>query len=256
VPAGPDPHLLGGGRYVYGHSPDLRTFLEQQNLSYALAVPSIEVVAVQSKDGSQLADIGRQAQLVKPQDWQRLSPSLGSKGEHLFDWARLPVLHQGSVDGRHWLVFRRCLDDPGQLSFSLVFAPARTPLSLMVQASGARWRIEEDLQASKDLGLDHYEVRSYVGCYRHLTLVLPAYAFLVGLCVQARAQAQPPTPTPMALIALSPSEVHHLLARLCWPPPSSAFLICHWSAWRRGHQYRASYFHRRRRAQASSPPLR
>jgi SRSO17 transposase len=234
----------------------LRTFLEQQNLSYALAVPSIEVVAVQSKDGSQLADIGRQAQLVKPQDWQRLSPSLGSKGEHLFDWARLPVLHQGSVDGRHWLVFRRCLDDPGQLSFSLVFAPARTPLSLMVQASGARWRIEEDLQASKDLGLDHYEVRSYVGCYRHLTLVLPAYAFLVGLCVQARAQAQPPTPTPMALIALSPSEVHHLLARLCWPPPSSAFLICHWSAWRRGHQYRASYFHRRRRAQASSPPLR
>ena len=28
----------------------------------------------------------------------------------------------------------------------------------MVDAIGARWRIEEDLEATKDLGLDHYEV--------------------------------------------------------------------------------------------------
>lgn len=235
---------------VYGHSPDLRRFLEQQGLSYALAVPSLEVVAVQTTDGPRLADVGSLAQLVKPQDWQRLSQSLGSKGERLFDWAILPVLHQASVDGRHWLVFRRCLDDPNQLNSYLVFAPLDTPLSLMVAAIGARWRIEEDLQATKDLGLDHYEVRSYLGCYRHLTLVLLAYAFLVGLCVQAQAAAQPPAS--VALIALTPSEVHHLLARLCWPPPRSAFLLCHWSCWRRGHQYWARCFHRRHREQASN----
>lgn len=124
----------------------------------------------------------------------------------------------------------------------------------MVQAIGARWRIEEDLQATKDLGLDHYEVRSYVGWYRHLSLVLLAYAFLVGLCVQAptAALSQPPSPAPVALIALTPSEVHHLLARLFWPPATSAFLLCHWSCWRRGHQYWASYFHRRRRQQAGA----
>ncbi len=235
---------------VYGHSPALRTFLEQQGLSYALAVPCIEVVAVQTRDCPQLADVGSLGQFVPPQDWQRLSQSLGSKGERLFDWAMLPVLHQASVDGRHFLVFRRCLDDPGQLSFYLVFAPTKTPLSLMVAAIGARWRIEEDLQASKDLGLDHYEVRSYVGWYRHLTLVLLAYAFLVGLGVQASALAQLPSSTNVALIALTPSEIHHLLARLCWPPPTSAFLICHWSYWRRGHQYWACSCHRRRREQA------
>ena len=239
---------------VYGHSPDLRRFLEQQGFSYALAVPSIEVVAVQTTDGSQLADVGSLVHQVKAQDWQRLSQSLGSKGERLFDWAMLPVLHQGSVDGRHFLVFRRCLDDPSQLSFFLVFAPLDSPLSLMVQAIGARWHIEEDLQASKDLGLDHYEVRCYGGWYRHLTLVLLAYAFLVGLCVKAQTTpaSQPPSPAPVALIALTASEVHHLLARLCWPAPTSAFLICHWSYWRRGHQYWASSFHRRRREQAGS----
>ncbi len=46
--------------------------------------------------------------------------------------------------------------------------------------------IEEDLKATKALGLDHYEVRSYLGWYRHLTLVLLAYAFLVSVTVQAR----------------------------------------------------------------------
>lgn len=243
---------------VYGHSPDLRLFLEQQGFSYALAVPSIEVVAVQTKAGCLLADVASiQQQAVDPQDWQRLSQSLGTKGERLFEWALLPVVHQGRVDGRHFLVFRRCLDDPSQVSFFLVFAPPATPLSLMVQAIGARWRIEEDLQTSKDLGLDQYEVRSYLGWYRHITLVLLAYAFLVGLCVEQQlptaAQQEPAACSP--LIALTPSEARHLLAHLFWPPPTSAPLICHWSCWRRRHQYWAGYYHRRRREKADSPRL-
>jgi hypothetical protein len=40
------------------------------------------------------------------------------------------------------------------------------------------------VENTKDLGLDDYEVRSYVGWYRHITLVLLAYAFLVTICVQ------------------------------------------------------------------------
>jgi SRSO17 transposase len=240
---------------VYGHSPDLRLFLEQQGFSYALAVPSIEVVAVQTTEGCKLAEVASLQQLVDPRDWQPLSQSLGTKGQRLFEWAILPVLHQGRVDGRHFLVFRRCLDDPSQLSFYLVFAPPTTPLCLIVQAIGARWHIEEDLQATKDLGLDHYEGRSYVGWYRHITLVLLAYAFLVGLCVSSQAPplCQQPSPAPVPLIALTPSEVHHLLARLFWPAPTSAPLIYHWSWWRRTHQYWAGYYHRRRRERTGSP---
>jgi hypothetical protein len=142
--------------------------LEQQDYPYALAVPSIEVVAVQTRDGPLLAEvatIGQQA--LRPHDWQVLSQSLGTKGERLFAWARLPVLHQGRVDDRHFLVLRRCLDDASQVTAYLVFARPATPLPLIVQAIGGRWHIEEDLQASKDLGLDQYEVRSYLGWYRH-----------------------------------------------------------------------------------------
>jgi hypothetical protein len=125
----------------------------------------------------------------------------------------------------------------------------------MVQASGARWPIEEDLQATKALGLDQYEVRSYRGWYRHTTLVLLAYAFLVSLCVQAPrplpVPAEDPTAKPSpALIALTPWEVRHLLAHLIWPAPTCAKLLCQWSIFRRTHQYWAGYYHRRRREKA------
>ena len=237
---------------VYGHSPDLRAFLEEQHLAYALAVPSIEVVCVQTRSGLLLSDGASIAQQAfRAKDWQRLSQSLGTKGERLFDWARLPVVQAGVADGRHWLVVRRCLDEPHELAYYLVWAPADTPLPTMVAAIGARWHIEEDLQVGKALGLDQYEVRSYLGWSRHITLVLLAAAFLLGITVQSHLTASAPPAEPAAdppLIPLTPSEVRHLLAHLFWPAPTSASLICQWSCWRRTHQYWAGYYHRRRRA--------
>ena len=53
----------------------------------------------------------------RAREWHRLSQSLGTKGERLFDWARLPIVQAGVVDGRHWLVVRRCLDDPHELAY-------------------------------------------------------------------------------------------------------------------------------------------
>ena len=56
----------------------------------------------------------------------------------------------------------------------------------MVTAIGARWHIEKDFETAKDMGLDHSEVRSFVGWYRHITLVMLAHACLAGICAQAR----------------------------------------------------------------------
>ncbi|MFL5704277.1 MAG: IS701 family transposase [Ktedonobacteraceae bacterium] len=239
---------------VYGHCPDLRLWLEEQGYAYAVAVPSTEVVCAQTRADLLLSDVASIAhQALRARDWQRLSASLGTKGERRFDWARLPLVHAGVVDQRHWLVMRRCLDDPDELAYYLLWAPPNTSLPIMVQAIGARWHIEEDLEATKDLGLDHYEVRSYVGWYRHITLVLLAYAFLVSITVHnyLTASARPAEPVACSpLIPLTTSEARHLVAHLIFPAPTSAPLICHWSWWRRTHQYWAGYYHRRRREKA------
>jgi hypothetical protein len=199
-----------------------------------------------------LADVASLVQrALRPRDWHRLSASSGTKGERLFDWARLPLLHAGVFDGRSWLLVRRCLDDPCQLAYILVWAPPETSLFTMAQAFGARWSIEEDLQACKALGLDQYEVRSWVGWYRHITLVLLAYAFLLSLCLHASHPPDEPNLSGSpALIALTPSEVQHPLAHLVFPAPTCVPLIIQWSLFRRSHQYWAGYYHRRRRQKA------
>jgi SRSO17 transposase len=79
------------------------------------------------------------------------------------------------------VVIRRCLDDPGEIAYYLVVAPPGTSLHTIVLAIGARWWIEVDLENAKDLGLDHYEVRSYIGWYRHMTLVMLASALYITL---------------------------------------------------------------------------
>jgi SRSO17 transposase len=239
---------------VYGHSTDLRLWLETQGFSHALAVPDNEVVCIQNAQGAyrldEVAIIVQQA--LSAQDWQRLSMCQGTKGERLFDWAILPVVRGGTVDRCHWLVLRRCIDEPSQLAYYLVFAPPGTCLHTIVLAIGTRWSVEVDFENAKDLGLDHYEVRSYVGWYRHITLVLLAAAFLLSLCIQDRSSTEQPeacAPSP-PLIALTTREVRHLLACLIWPIPLYAPLIFQWSLWRRTHQYWAGYYHRRRREKA------
>lgn len=55
-------------------------------------------------------------------DWQPLSMSQGTKGPRLFEWACLPIWHQGTDDGWHSLLIRRPLDpsdDPSVFPFFL-----------------------------------------------------------------------------------------------------------------------------------------
>jgi len=75
--------------------------------------------------------------------------------------------HRGADDGWHSLLIRRRIDATAELAYYLVFAPPTTSLQAKITALGGRWRIEEDFEWGKDLGLDQYEVRSFVGWYRH-----------------------------------------------------------------------------------------
>jgi SRSO17 transposase len=88
-------------------------------------------------------------------------------------------------------VFRRCLeqiDSPQHISYYQVFAPKDTSLATIAQVAGKRWCIEECFKLAKSqLGLADYEVRSWVGWHRHMTLVIAAQVFLSVL----RAQVEP-----------------------------------------------------------------
>ncbi len=74
-----------------------------------------------------------------------------------------------------------CLADPTDLAYYVVFGPAQTTLQELAHVAGRRWAIEEGIEEAKgEAGLDEYEVRHWAGWYRHITLSLLAYAFLVA----------------------------------------------------------------------------
>lgn len=238
---------------VYGGHLDLRNWLEAHDYSYVLAVACDEPIGLQTPDGVSRRMEAREveAHVLPAHRWQRLSMSEGTKGPRLFDWAVVPILHRWEDDGRHWLLIRRCLDDPQQKAFFLVFAPKGTTLGEMVKAAGSRWPIEEDFENSKDLGLDHYEVRSWIGWYRHVTLVLLAHAYLAGICAAEPSPTKRSSPaSSQRQVALTIPEARRLLARLIWPASSSVRRVLTWSWWRRCHQHRASACHIKRRLQA------
>jgi SRSO17 transposase len=61
-----------------------------------------------------------------------------------------------------------------------------------VQVAGSRWAIEECFeQAKQETGLDQYEVRSWNGWHRHITLSMLAHAALVAVRAQASKSAAP-----------------------------------------------------------------
>jgi SRSO17 transposase len=253
------------GDSVYGENLDLRTWLEEHGYAYVLEVHCDEPVGIVAPDGRRrlmhVADVP--ALVVSEQSWQRLSMSEGTKGPRWFDWASVPILHHWGQDGQHWLLFRRSVTDVADLRYYFVFGPAATTLQQMVHAWGGRWHIEEDFANAKDLGLDHYEVRSWIGWYRHITLVMLAHAFLTGICAQLAepALADSATPTQAAdarepsvvllpVLCLTVPEVCRLLGHLIWPAVTSVTLVLAWSWWRRCHRSIASYYHRQRRLQA------
>ncbi len=189
------------GDEVYGNDRRLRQWLEERQVGYVLAIKRTEPLWALTEQGpAQVAAQALAAQLP-PQAWQRLSAGAGAKGPRWYDWARVPIRPLGEAGKGYWLLVRRSLTEPTELAYYVCYGPADTTLAALVQVAGARWAIEDCFETAKgEVGLDQYEVRRWVGWYRHITLSLFAHAFLVvtrahaneadgqkgGPCVRAR----------------------------------------------------------------------
>jgi SRSO17 transposase len=179
------------GDEVYGSDPDLRRWLEEQRQPYVLAVRANERVWISPGAHVRQGTAATVAATVARREWHRLSAGDGAKGPRLYDWALKPLVAPVDPAWGRWLLVRRRLSDPTDLAYDVVWGPVGTPLAEMVRAAGSRWAIEESFETTKgEVGLDHYEVRSWAGWYRHITLALLAHAFLT--VTRAHAVAPPP----------------------------------------------------------------
>ena len=160
------------GDTVYGNDRKLRGWLEEQSQPYVLAVKNNEPLWANTEGGSAQVAARELAQQIPDERWQRLSAGDGSKGPRLYDWGWLPIGPGSEPDQGHWLLVRRSIADPEDLAYYACFGMGEVSLAELVSVAGTRWIIEDAFKEPKqEVGLDEYEVRLWVGWYRHITLV-------------------------------------------------------------------------------------
>jgi SRSO17 transposase len=119
--------------------------------------------------------------------WYRRQVSEGTKGPIVYEFTRRKVIlsSAGLPQKTVWLLIRRTLGDDPQYSYFISNASSSTRLKKLVWLSGLRWAIEQCFEESKtELGMDHYEVRKFIGWHHHILTCLLAHFFLWHLKIR------------------------------------------------------------------------
>jgi SRSO17 transposase len=177
---------------AFGADPLLRQWLERAGLPYAVRVPgSLPVLsdrqgsvvtaatAIAIQQSRQQRGQGRHAQPAL----DRHRPDERSRGEPR--WRAYRALlpgdqrEPGAGDREHVLLVRRAAPGDPRPALYLAHGAAPADIENLIGAARRAPLIDAALRGARaDVGLDRYEVRSWQGWYRHVTLAMLAAAFL------------------------------------------------------------------------------
>jgi SRSO17 transposase len=205
----------------YGASAAFRQGLSARGLTWAVGIPKVQnVYSTRVELRWPVARTGRPrrypvpseapvaaAALLASADWRRIAWRRGTKGPLAAEFAALrvrPAEGKQLRNGWHlpgaevWLVGEHRAS--GERKYYLANLPADTPLEELAATIKARWACEQAHQQLKEeLGLDHFEGRSWTGLHRHALMTLIAFAFLQHLRLRERGKKRrriaPRTPT-------------------------------------------------------------
>lgn len=187
---------------AYGDNSTLRRTLHRLQLPYALGIsptltvfrgtPTLRVDPTQRpprnrRDGwPDRNPVGVRAisDALSPRRWRRVTWRNGTNPAWEADFAALRVTpatdwRQRRVAPEVWLLCERGLGPTGRRRHYLIALPPTASLAQLVRLAHQRWAIEQHYQDLKsELGLDHFEGRSYPGWQHHMAISAVAYAFL------------------------------------------------------------------------------
>jgi SRSO17 transposase len=179
---GSDVHYVSGDT-LYGNSPELRSFIDRTNHAYVMAIGSQHHVFYQ---GSRQA-LKAIAQAIPSTDWEKIAFTLAETGWIWYEWAACRIEMPNDQIGEQWLLIRRHLGERQKLDFFLSNAPVDTIFTDLVAVALMRQQIEQCFEEAKDqLGLADYEVRTWHGWHRHMTLCFLAHTWLTLLSLTER----------------------------------------------------------------------
>jgi SRSO17 transposase len=179
----------------YGDVGKFRDGVRALGFDYAVDVKChTRVVIVRENDGAETDPMSVEtvAQIIGARAYRKTTWRQGSRRALSARFAAVRVrvvTGKGKRGEEQWLLIEKAVRDGPVEHYVLTTLPKSMSRKQIVRRIKQRWRTErvyEDLKG--ELGLDHFEGRSYVGWQHHVSCVIACYAFLAA----ERARAFPP----------------------------------------------------------------
>jgi SRSO17 transposase len=189
----------------YGEASEFRDGLTARGLRYLVAVPGVLRIwppgaepTVPTRTGApgrprtrhrdddaELMAIQKFAAEIGRSNYRTVTWRQGSKGKQSSQFYATRVRTAVRFEKGHppsdeqWLLCEWPDDEPAPTKFYLSTLPETTSLKSLVRLARLRWRVERDYQELKqEIGLDHFEGRTWRGLHHHATLCAVAHGFL------------------------------------------------------------------------------
>jgi SRSO17 transposase len=208
----------------YGGKPAFLEDLDTQGLRYIGEIPrNFRCLTKRPRGkkprtgwrGKRADNLARFSSAWNQRDWQGVTLARLTLDSQEWDVraGQVVLVRNGEVTTRtYWLIVAR---NPatGEVKYFLSNAPADTPLETLMRVAFSRWHVEHAFRVAKsEVGLSHFEARSYVSLMRHMILCLIVLGFVAEHTDRLRGEksgdhdgASVPRPEPtMPLLADKP----------------------------------------------------
>ena len=139
-------------------------------------------LAASARPASAVRDLLRHSSALTRQAWVRFHVTDTTKGPAVWEAKIVPLFLKRDelpTTRPHWLIVARNVLEPDVVKFFVSNAPAGTPPEVLLRVALGRWPVERCFQDTKtELGLDHFEGRTYDALVRHLAVTAVTFLFL------------------------------------------------------------------------------
>jgi SRSO17 transposase len=170
---------------AYGSDLSLRRRLTALELVYAVGVWARTLVRRARQGDDAPVTAADLAKSLSKRAWRTIGWRDGTNARLVSRFARVRVRAAGegttSEEPEEWLIVEWPKGETEPTKFWLSTLPEDTTFERMIDITMMRWRIERDYQELKqEVGLGHFEGRSWRGFHHHATMCIAAYGFLVA----------------------------------------------------------------------------
>ena len=168
----------------YGHDLSLRKRLTELGLTYSVGIRGTTLVCGMTPKAEPMTAAKIAATLPK-RGWRTIAWRDGTNTPLSSRFQRVRVRASGDgttgAEPEEWLLVEWPKGEKEPTKFWLSTLPETTDFACMIDITMMRWRIERDYHELKqEVGLGHFEGRSWRGFHHHATMCIAAYGFLIS----------------------------------------------------------------------------